>query len=130
MANAVANRLHRSSAANYNCNYDLRTANIHKSKRDNNKRSFYNTIDVDNHDSFSVCEGEPLYKIKKARTGSDNDRMVALLSSLTALAKRYAGTRTQTDQAPNADKTKLAASILTGDDHVSALSSATSPFGV
>ena len=91
MATAVANRLHRSSAANYNCNYDLRTANIHKSKRESNKRAFYNTIDVDNHDSFSVCEGEPLYKIKKARTGSDNDRMIALLSSLNgfALTNRY-----------------------------------------
>ena len=84
----VSNRLHRSGAIDFNVAFDMRYANRHKvhscSSERIGKRSYSTTAD---NDSYSVCEGEPLYQVcnKRARFGGGcamTRKPIQLLSSL------------------------------------------------
>lgn len=84
----VSNRLHRSGAIDFNVAFDMRYANRHKdltcSSSRIGKRSYTTTAD---NDSYSVCEGEPLYQVcnKRAKFGGGcamTRKPIQLLSSL------------------------------------------------
>jgi hypothetical protein len=71
-APAIANRLHRSGAIDFNCEINERQLAIHK---DTNPKDAVNVLmHAQNDDELSVCEGEPLYACKKRRI--DNSRSV------------------------------------------------------
>jgi hypothetical protein len=80
----VSNRLHRSGAIDFNVAFDSRHANTHKKRAPGFHRSYAHEAD---EDSFSACEGEPLYQVctKRARFGGGvalTRKPIQLLSSL------------------------------------------------
>lgn len=84
MAQALNNRLHRSGAIDYNVEFDVRQAQIQKSKSGASGKKIWDFNDVD---ELSVCEGEPLFSIKqpagkKQSNMTASRRPISLLSSL------------------------------------------------
>ena len=86
----VSNRLHRSGAIDFNVAFDLRHANKHRAPSGKNRESSKAYSDVTDNDSYSVCEGEPLYQVsnKRAKFGGGcamTRKPIQLLSSLNGI---------------------------------------------
>lgn len=85
--NSVSNRLHRSGAIDFNVEYNLRQSRLQQCKAStekNGKREFEDFT----KDSYSICEGEPLFTVKRSKASSLNHcarssrRAMPVLSSL------------------------------------------------
>lgn len=85
---AVANRYYRSGAIDFNCEFNIRQAEIQMSAGSKRGRKMWNSaVGTDKADVMSVCEGEPLFCVKRTKgnhfSSIDSCRNpIALLSSL------------------------------------------------
>ena len=84
MEKQINNRLHRSGAIDFNCSFDVNSAQNAEALEHSDKRAFFKTCR--DKDGFSVCEGEPLFtQKKKARIANHNDRFnMTVMSSVNA----------------------------------------------
>jgi len=85
MEKQITNRLHRSGACDFNCSYDVTRAQENKANiGDNDNRRIFKRSTHDHEDSFSVCEGEPLFTVRKkgkfAETPNDRFNMPVMSS--------------------------------------------------
>ena len=88
---AISNRLHRSGAIDFNCEYNIRQAQLQLSSNNKHGKRLWSKGLGPKDDALSVCEGEPVFTVKRSKTNQcsslDSGRNpIALLSSLNGYA--------------------------------------------
>ena len=82
MEQQITNRLHRSGAIDFNCSYDVTEAQNAAANEHQDKRMLF--MGAHEKDNYSVCEGEPLFTMrKKIRLSDAHDRFnMTVMSSV------------------------------------------------
>lgn len=86
---SLNNRLHRSGAIDFNVEFDLRQSQVHAACNSSSGTKYMSSAGG-SPDTFSVCEGEPLYHVKQSSShksaGIQSSRCpIRLLSSLNGI---------------------------------------------
>jgi hypothetical protein len=85
---AINNRLHRSGAIDYNVSYHIRQSEILKQNEGTDCKDVYELqTNGRSHDVLSVCEGEPLYTVRRSKASRHGSAMsgrnpIEVISSL------------------------------------------------